>query len=157
MSFGPTNAPATFHHCMHTALSQQSEHSSIYINDVLIYSSSWEEHPVHIRVVLDALKEAGLTAKPSKCMWSARPLEYLGHKIGDWFRGKDKGFNDFHRPTNQKGLRAFLGTTSYYRRFIPEFAKWAGPLFAALKMGAPCFIQWDKCRTNAFNHLVNVF
>ena len=54
------------------------------------------------------------------------------------------------------GLRAFQGTAGYYRRFIPEFAKWTGPLFAALKKDAPSFIQWDKCRTNAFNHLVNV-
>ena len=59
-------------------------------------------------------------------------------------------------PTNQKRLKDFLGTSGYNRRFIPEFAKWAGPLFAALKKDAPCFIQWDKCLTNAFNHLVNV-
>ena len=60
-----------------------AEHSSIYIDDVLIYSSSWEEHLVHIRGVLEALREAGLTAKPSKCMWGAHSLEYLGHEIGD--------------------------------------------------------------------------
>ena len=83
MHFGLMNAPATFQRCMHTALSQQAEHSSIYIYDVLIYSSSWEEHLVHIRGVLEALSEAGLTAKPSKCVWGARSLEYLGHKIGD--------------------------------------------------------------------------
>ena len=67
-----------------------------------------------------------------------------------------KALRDFHMPTNQKGLRAFLDPAGYYRRFIPEFAEWESPLFAALKKGAPCFIQWDKCRTNAFNHLVKV-
>ena len=93
-------------------------------------------------------------------MWGAHSLEYLGHEIGDGLvsvpEGRIKALRDFHRPTNKKGLRAFLGTTGYYRRFIPEFTKWASPLFAALKKGAPCFIQWDKCRTNAFNYLVNV-
>ena len=83
MPFGLMNAPVTFQRCMHTALSQQAEHSSIYIDDVLIYSSSWDEHLVHIRGVLEALREAGLTAKPSKCVWGARSLEYLGHEIGD--------------------------------------------------------------------------
>ena len=82
-------------------------------------------------------------------MWGARSLEYLGHEIGDGLvsvpEARIKALRDFHRPTNQKGLRAFLGTASYYRRFIPEFAKWAGPLFAASKKGAPCFTQWDKC------------
>ena len=67
-----------------------------------------------------------------------------------------KALRDFHRPNNQKGVRAFLGITGYYRRFIPEFTKWVSPLFVALKKGAPCLIEWDKCRTNAFNHLVNV-
>ena len=160
MPFGLMNAPATFQRCMHTALSQQAEHSSIYIDDVLIYYSSWDEHLVHIRGVLEALREACLTAKPSKCVWGARSLEYLGHEIGDGLvsvpDARIKALRDFHRPTNQKGLRAFLGTAGYYRRFIPEFAEWASPLFAALKKGAPCFIQWDKSRTNAFNRLVNV-
>ena len=145
---------------MHTALRQQAEHSSIYIDDVLIYSFSWEEQLVHIRGVLDALREAGLTAKPNKCVWGARSLEYLGHEIGDGLvsvpEARLKALRYFHRPTNQKGLWAFLGTAGYYRRFIPEFAKWVGPLFPALKKGIPYFIQWDKYRTNAFNYLANV-
>ena len=91
MPFGLMNAPATFQRCVDTTLSQQAEHSYIYIDDVLIYSPSWAEHLVHIRGVLDTLRVAGLTAKPSKGVWGALSLEYLGHEIG-CTRGKDKGF-----------------------------------------------------------------
>ena len=75
------NAPATFQRCMNETLSQHSQYSSTYIDDVLVYSSSWEEHLVHLRGVLAFLKEAGLTAKPSKCVWGTTSLEYLGHKL----------------------------------------------------------------------------
>ena len=66
MPFGLMNAPASFQRYMQNTLSQQSEFSSIYIDDVLIYSSTWKEHLEHIRGVLEALREAGLTAKPNK-------------------------------------------------------------------------------------------
>ena len=98
---------------MHTSLSQETEYSAIYIDDILIYSFSWEEHLVHITSVLHALREAGLTAKPSKCVWGwggggggggAHFLQYLGHKIGD---GRVKALRDYHKLTNQKGFRVF--------------------------------------------------
>ena len=135
------NAPATFQRCMQNTLSQQSEFSSIYIDDVFIYSPTWKEHLEHIRGVLEALREVGLTAKPNKCVWGARTLEYLGHEIGNGLvsipKAGVKALSDYRKPKNQKGLRAFLGTAGYYRRFIPDFARWAGPMFDTLKMGAP--------------------
>ena len=145
MPFGLMNAPATFQRCMQNTLSQQLEFSSIYIDDVLIYSSTWMEHLEHIRGVLEALREAGLTAKPNKCVWSARSLEYLGHEIGNRLvsipEGRVKALSDYHKPKKQKRLRAYLGTAGYYRRFIPDFARWAGPLFDALKKGPPCVLE----------------
>ena len=64
--------------------------------------------------MLYALREVGLTAKPSKCVWGTCSLEYLGHEIGDGLvsvpQARIKALRDFHRPTNQKGLRTFLGT-----------------------------------------------
>ena len=94
------------------------------------------------------LREAGLTANPDKCVLVAKSLEYLGHKIGYGMVGvpeaRVKALKDYIRPTNQKGLQAFLGTAGYYRKFIPEFSQWAGPLFNARKKGAPCFLAWDK-------------
>ena len=67
-----------------------------------------------------------------------------------------KALRDYHRPKHQKGLRAFLGTAGYYRKFIPDFARWAGPLLDALKKGTPCFLKWNKRESDAFNHIVSV-
>ena len=53
--------------------------ASMYIQDVLIYSNTWQDHLVHIRKVLEALREAGLTAKSAKCLWRRKHLEFLGH------------------------------------------------------------------------------
>ena len=82
MPFGLKNAPATFQHLMSKVLAKCGGFASSYIDDVLIYSASWEEHLGHIKVVLSVLKEAGLTAKPSKCQWARKHLIYLGHRIG---------------------------------------------------------------------------
>ena len=82
MPFGLKNVPATFQRSMDVALWEQSDFSNTYINDVIIYSSTFEEHLVHIDSVLEALRATGLTAKPEKYVWGARSLEYLGHKVG---------------------------------------------------------------------------
>ena len=112
----PFGLMATFQRCMQNTISQQSEFSSIYIDDVSIYSSTWKEHLEHIRGVLEALREAGLTAKPNKCFWSARSLEYLGHEIGNGLasipEARVKPLSDYHKPKKQKRLRAF--------RILPE-------------------------------------
>ena len=84
MPFGLMNAPASFQRCMQNTLSQQSEFSSIYIDDVLIYSSTWKEDLEHIRGVLEALREAGLTAKPNKCVWVLDP-RVPGTRDWKWF------------------------------------------------------------------------
>ena len=160
MPFGLMNAPATFQRCMNETLSEHSEYSLTYIDDVLVYSSSWEEHLVNLRRVLAALKKAGLTTKPSKCVWGATSLEYLGHKIGNRVVSvpevRVKALQDYIRPTNQKGIRAFLGTINYYRRFIPDCARWAAPLYNTLKKGAPCVVEWNKKQCDSFQHLVSV-
>ena len=144
---------------MLNTLSQQSEFSSIYIDDVLIYSATYKEHLEHIRGVLEALREAGLTAKPNKCVWGARSLEYLGHEIGNGLvsipEARVKVLSVYDKPKKQKGLRAFLGTAEYYRRFIPDFARWAGPLFDTLKKGAPCVLEWNVRQCTSFNHLTS--
>lgn len=83
MPFGLKNAPATFQRAMHNALAGQEDHSATYIDDILIFSRTWEEHLLHIQAVLEALRLNGLTAKPQKCQWGASKLEYLGHVVGE--------------------------------------------------------------------------
>ena len=82
MPFGLRNAPATFQALIESVLRQCAEFAVVYIDDVLVYSNSWAEHLQHLKHVLEALKKAGLTAKPEKCQWGRRHLDYLGHRVG---------------------------------------------------------------------------
>lgn len=160
MPFGLKNAPATFQRCMDEVLGEQNDFSSTYIDDIIVYSSSWDAHLIHIREVLLALRRAGLTAKPGKCVWGAKSLSYLGHTIGYGLvqvpEARVLALKNFKRPVNKRQLRSFLGTAGYYRRFIPSFSVRAGPLYDSLKKEAPFQLDWDGKMIDAFNYLVSV-
>ena len=160
MPFGLKNAPTTFQRYMDVALREQSDFSNTYIDDVFIYSSTFEEHLVHIDSVLEALRATGLTAKPEKCVWGKSSLEYLGHKVGlgkvEVPEARVKALKDFKRLVKKRDLRAFLGTVGYYRRFIPDYARWVGHLNKALCKKAPNRVEWDDRQVDFFNHLITV-
>ncbi len=82
MPFGLKNAQASFQRCMDQVLQGQAGFSSTYIDDVLIFSKTWKEHVCHIREVLGALGQAGLTANSAKCEWGAHAVTYLGYEVG---------------------------------------------------------------------------
>ena len=113
-------------------------------------SDSWDDHLVHSQQVLDALKDAGLTASPSKCVFSARSLSYLGHLVA-----RVRAIRVYRGPVTRRDLRAFLGTVGYYQRFIPGFPGRARLLFAALKKGLPDRLCWSEDNSNAYNYLFN--
>ena len=111
MPFGMKNAPATFQRLMDTVLVGQDQHAAPYLDDVLIFSTTWEDHLRHIRRVLTCLEKAGLTVKPGKCSWGQEVLEYLGHTIG---QGKGavpearvEAIHHYIRPKTQSDMRAF--------------------------------------------------
>ena len=83
MPFGLSGAPATFQRLMDRVLRGLESYSAAYLDDVVIHSTSWEEHLMHIRAVLDRLRKAGLTAKPRKCQFGMRQCSYLGHIVGN--------------------------------------------------------------------------
>ena len=144
---------------MDRALGHLLGSTSTYIDDVLVFSNTWEEHLVHVRQVLEALAEIGLTAKPTKCVWGGRSLSYLGHMIGAGYtsvpEARIKAIKQYHRPVSKKDLRAFSGTVGYYRRFIPGFAGRAGSLFSALKKGSPDRLVWSDNTSDSFVFLTN--
>ena len=136
---------------MDKMLEGQAGFSSTYIDDVLIFSKTWEEHAEHIRGVLGALGQAGMTANSAgmtansagmtansaKCEWDANALTYLGYKVGlgkiKVPEARVKAIRYYKRPHTKKGLCAFLGTASFYWRFVPDYAGRAGPLYDALR------------------------
>ena len=132
MPFGLRNAPATFQRCMDFVLGHLLDFACTYIDDVLVFSDSWDDHLVHVQQVLDALKDAGLTVSPSKCVFSARSLSYLGHLVGVGYvsvpEARVRAIKEYRRPVTRRDLRVFLGTVGYYWRFIQGFAGRAGSL-----------------------------
>ena len=154
MPFGLTNAPAVFQRLMQTVLKglnpiDGANFVSVYIDDILIFSKSMEEHVHHISVVLDRLQDAGLKLKLSKCHFVCQEVEYLGHLITP--QGlqpnprKVSAVSDFPTPTSVTQVRQFIGLASYYRRFIEGFAKTAEPLHQLTKKDRE-FLWTDHCQ-----------
>ena len=159
MPFGLRNAPATFQRCMNVVLEGLEEFTGAYIDDVIVYSNSWEEHLRHLRQVLDRLRKHGLTAKPSKCEWGASSLTYLGQVVGEGKvsvpEARVAAIRNFRKPHSKSDLRSFLGTVGYYRKFIRDYSKIAHPLTEATKKSAPNILCWCTVMYDAFVVLCN--
>ena len=104
----------------------------MYIDDILIFSRTLEEHIQHLRAVLQRLKQAGLKLKPQKCHFIRQEVEYLGHIITpNGLKTNPRlveAVLEFPTPKSVQQIRQFLGLSSFYRRFVPNFAKIAQPL-----------------------------
>jgi len=105
--FGVKNAPAVFQELLQGLLEKEEKFSRPYMDDIVVYSDSWEEHLQHIDRVLNKLGEAGLTANPNKCKWGGRKIEFLGHQIGNGKMSlpshRAEAFKNYTKPTTKKG------------------------------------------------------
>ena len=156
MPFGLCNASATFQMVMSEVLRGLNwKFSLVYIDDVIIFSSTFEDHYNHLKQVFDKLREANLTMKASKCKFFTRSVDYLGHVISK--HGiqvdpvKTKVIREFPTPKHAKDVRSFLGMCNYFRRFIKSYAEIALPLNQLLKKDAK-FVWTEGCEM-AFNTL----
>jgi hypothetical protein len=111
----------------------------VFIDDVLIYSNTWEEHLSHIAQVFQALQQHQFYVKLTKCSFVKQKLHYLGYVISSEGvaidPGKIKIIADWPPPENVKELRSFLGMASYYRKFVKHFGWISKPLTNLLKKG----------------------
>ena len=128
LPFGLTNAPATFMTLMHDVLREQLDVSVVvYLDDILIYSKTPEQHLQDVARVLIKLREHKLYAKMSKCEFGKHRVEFLGHFVsGEGIAmdpAKVQAIVDWEPPTNITDLRAFLGLANYYRRYILGFSE----------------------------------
>lgn len=138
MPFGLKNAPATFQRLMTVALSGlQGLQCFIYLDDVVIFASTVEEHSQRLCNIFERLRNNNLLLQPDKCEFMHKEVAYLGHIISD--KGispnpeKVKAIKDYPIPQNPKQIKQFLGLIGYYRRFIKDFSKFAKPLTVLLK------------------------
>jgi hypothetical protein len=160
MPFGLTNAPASFQHLMNHNFRTMLDHYVIcYLDDILIYSDTLEEHYQHVTSVLETLRKAGLFAKAEKCEFHQHSVEFLGFIVGrDGITmdvKKVQSILDWPTPTNLFEVRSFLGFCNFYRRFIASYSSIAHPLTQLTREDTP-FLWTDK-HTQAFNKLKNAF
>uniref|UniRef100_A0A3B3R4V1 Gypsy retrotransposon integrase-like protein 1 n=1 Tax=Paramormyrops kingsleyae TaxID=1676925 RepID=A0A3B3R4V1_9TELE len=133
MPQGITNAPSTFQRLMEKCVGEMNlREVLVFIDDLIIFSSSLEEHEVRLKRVLERLRDYGLKLAPEKCKFFQTSVRYLGHIVSE--RGvetdpeKVKALKTWPIPTNLKELRSFLGFAGYYRRFIQGYSHIIKPL-----------------------------
>ncbi|GJR55205.1 putative reverse transcriptase domain-containing protein [Tanacetum coccineum] len=156
MPFGLTNAPAVFMDLMNRVCRPYLDKFVIvFIDDILIYSKTKEEHDVHLRLILELLKKEELYAKFSKCDFWLSKVQFLGHVIDS--KGihvdptKVELIKDWESPKTPTEIRQFLGLAGYYRRFIEGFSKIAKPMTKLTQKSVK--FNWGEKEETAFQTL----
>ena len=150
MPFGLTNAPATFQRLMERVLSGLQWHIClVYIDDVIIFSKTFEDHVANLSTIFRRLQDAGLKLKPKKCALFQTQVKYLGHVVSQ--KGistdpeKTSAVRDWPVPHDVTEVKRFLGLCSYYRRFVKDFASISKPLTRLTEKNVP-FVWTDDCQ-----------
>ncbi len=149
MPFGVTNAPAIFMDLMNRVFRPYLDKFIIvFIDDILIYSKTPEDHEQHLRIALQTLREHKLYAKYEKCDFWLKEVKFLGHVVtGEGIKvdpSKVEAVLEWNQPTTPTEVRSFLGLAGYYRRFIEGFSKIALPMTRLTRKDV-AFVWDDKC------------
>nr|XP_055059066.1 uncharacterized protein LOC129442817 [Misgurnus anguillicaudatus]XP_055059067.1 uncharacterized protein LOC129442817 [Misgurnus anguillicaudatus] len=132
---GVTNAPSTFQRVMEKCVgSLHLKEVLVFLDDLIVFSNSLEEHEERLMRVLNRLKEFGLKLSPDKCHFFMKSVKYLGHIVSEngveTDPDKISALTTWPKPTNIRELKSFLGFTGYYRRFVRDYSRIAKPLNA---------------------------
>jgi hypothetical protein len=156
---GLTNAPATFQRVMNETFADEIDAGFVvvYLDDILVFSQSPEDHMKHLRAVLQKLQDTRFYAKRKKCRFFQTELKYLGFIVGNGQLRPDpskiQSVVDWPVPTTKDEVRSFLGLTNYFRRFVQGYSGLVRPLTDLLKDASPRILEWtDECNS-AFEHL----
>ena len=156
---GLTNAPATFQRVMNETFADEiaAGFVVVYLDDILVFSDSPEEHLKHLRDVLQKLQDTHFYAKRKKCRFFQAELKYLGFIVGNGQLRPDpskiQSVVDWPVPTTKDEVRSFLGLTNYFRRFVQGYSGLARPLTDLLKDANPRVLKWTEECNSAFEHL----
>ncbi|XP_060719718.1 retrovirus-related Pol polyprotein from transposon 412 [Tachysurus vachellii] len=168
MPFGLCNAPSTFQRLMERLFGdQQCQSLLLYLDDIVVFSSSVDQHLERLEMVLSRLGNQGLKAKLGKCAFFQPEVKYLGHVVSSHGVATDPSkievVAQWRTPTSVSEVRSFLGFASYYRRFVEGFAKMAAPLHKLVvelagnrsrKRGEQCFVSaWTESCQRSFEAL----
>ena len=156
---GLTNAPSCFQSLMCNVVSGLAPHIFCFLDDLLIVSDSYEQHEKHLDMILGRLEKHKLSIRIDKCEFFKENVNYLGFKVGREgiapLPQKIDAIKNYPRPLDLYQLRSFLGLTSYYRRFLDNYAEISTPLVALTKghpkKGKRVKIEWNDEAEKAFN------
>ncbi|GBG86089.1 hypothetical protein CBR_g40992 [Chara braunii] len=152
LPFGLTNAPTTFQAAMTTEFRHMLDRFVlIYLDDILVYSRSLEEHVEHMRTVLERLRQAKYKANLDKCEFARHELEYLGHYVTPQgirpLADKIEALRVWPEPTNTTDVRSFMGLAGYYQRFINGYSRIAAPMTRLQSPKVPFVFDDDARRS----------
>ena len=153
MPFGLRNGPSIFQRLMQGILAPYLWlFTLVYIDDIVVFSKSWEDHLVHLDKVLGAIANAGVTLSPPKCFIGFSSILLLGQKVSrlglSTHQEKVQAILELNRPANVSDLQKFLGMVVYFSQYIPYYSFIAAPLFGLLKKGVKW--RWEAEHEIAF-------
>ena len=154
--FGLCNAPATFSRLRDRVLAGHHwETCLFYVDDIIVFSSTWEEHLTQLRQVFERLRHANLKLGADKCTFAAKEVNYLGHRVTEEGLLPDpslrEAIRDIPPPKTPTEVHSFLGLAGYYRRYVKGFAAIAAPLHALTRKDA--VFHWSEDCQTAFDRL----
>ncbi len=160
MPFGLTNAPATFQAFVNNVLRRYLDQFVIvYLDDILVYSKTKEEHVQHVKKVLQALKEADLRIKPGKSEFHVQSVQFLGFIVTSQGLRMDpkkiEAVTTWPTPKSKVEVQSFLGFANFYRRFIEGYSRIASPLTDLTRKDIP--FVWTEKAEKAFKKLKELF
>ena len=172
--FGLMNAPANFQRFMERCLGELRDKIAIpYLDDVIVFSKTFEEHVEHLRTVLRRLREHGVKLKPRKCKLFQREVRFLGRIVSEEGYRMDpasvKAVTELKesRPKTVGEVRQITGILSYYRRYIPNFARIAKPMYDLItttetknpkkngQIPSKTPVQWTDKQQNSLETLID--
>lgn len=157
MPFGLKNAGSTFQKSIDKIFKTHRKYCRAYIDDLAIFSNSWEDHLYHIKAVLGVLHTVGLKVNLKKCDFGKSQVRFLGHIVGSGKHAPDpqkiEAMQRLARPTTKKELRGIIGLASYYRDYIQDFSTIVLPLTNLTKKRVPNNIPWSAEEEASFQKL----
>ena len=156
LPFGLTAAPPVFQELMNKVLAEaQGQYAIAFLDDIIVFSKTHEEHIEHLKKVFEKLKAAGLKLKLSKCSFCQKRVNYLGHIISESGIEPDPSkvavIRELKPPETVREVRSFVGMASFYRRFIDHFSEIVQPLTNLTKKNVR--FQWTTAHQEAFESL----
>lgn len=154
MPYGVTGGPATFQNVMNWVLAPLLKKCVVvFIDDILVYNKSWEDHLQHLRAVFLLLQQHQFKVKLSKCFFAQQQVHYLGHIISKdgvaTGPTKVQGIQNWPTPQSVREVRGFLELAGYYRKFVKNFGILSKPLTNLLKKGE--LFVWTSVQEEAFH------